>query len=101
MPRDSPIGNKRQSKSCETESLQGAKYIIIKCGNFVCAHDTESSQLEDQPERRLKDIVHLAELCVDLLQQNDEHHSEVYRALNLFGLEAMRSFVCCNFIRWI
>lgn len=27
--------------------------------------------------RKLDDLIHLAELCVDLLQQNEEHHSEV------------------------
>lgn len=27
--------------------------------------------------RKLDDLIHLAELCVDLLQQNEEHHAEV------------------------
>lgn len=28
--------------------------------------------------RKLDDLIHLAELCVDLLQQNEEHHAEVW-----------------------
>ena len=29
------------------------------------------------PSKKLEDLIHLAEICVDLLQQNDEHYSEV------------------------
>lgn len=29
------------------------------------------------PGKKLEDLIHLAELCVDLLQQNEEHYSEV------------------------
>ena len=31
------------------------------------------------PSKRLEDLIHLAELCVDLLQQNNEHYAEVMR----------------------
>lgn len=30
------------------------------------------------PAKKLEDLIHLAELCVDLLQQNDEHYAEVH-----------------------
>nr|XP_034836731.1 calcium-dependent secretion activator isoform X2 [Maniola hyperantus] len=30
------------------------------------------------PAKKLEDLIHLAELCVDLLQQNEEHYAEVY-----------------------
>ncbi|XP_076068686.1 calcium-dependent secretion activator 1 isoform X6 [Oratosquilla oratoria] len=30
------------------------------------------------PSRKLEDLIHLAELCVDLLQQNEEHHAEAF-----------------------
>lgn len=30
------------------------------------------------PAKKLEDLIHLAELCVDLLQQNDEHYAEVF-----------------------
>ena len=29
------------------------------------------------PSKKLEDLIHLAEICVDLLQQNEEHYSEV------------------------
>jgi hypothetical protein len=29
------------------------------------------------PKKKIEDLIHLAELCIDLLQQNEEHHSEV------------------------
>lgn len=29
------------------------------------------------PSRRLEELIHLAELCVDLLQQNEDHYAEV------------------------
>ena len=29
------------------------------------------------PGKKLEDLIHLAELCVDLLQQNEEHYAEV------------------------
>uniref|UniRef100_A0A8C5HD94 Calcium dependent secretion activator 2 n=1 Tax=Gouania willdenowi TaxID=441366 RepID=A0A8C5HD94_GOUWI len=34
------------------------------------------------PEKRLEDLTRLGELCIEVLQQNDEHHSEVFL---LFG----------------
>lgn len=30
------------------------------------------------PTRKLEDLIHLAELCVDLLQQNEEHYAEAF-----------------------
>ena len=30
-------------------------------------------------EKKMEDIVHLAELCIEVLQQNEEHHAEVSR----------------------
>lgn len=32
---------------------------------------------ETTPKKKIEDLIHLAELCIDLLQQNEEHHSEV------------------------
>ena len=29
------------------------------------------------PMKKLEDLIHLAELCVDLLQQNEENYAEV------------------------
>lgn len=43
--------------------------------------DTEDLSGENSVSagRKLDDLIHLAELCVDLLQQNEEHHAEVWR----------------------
>ncbi|CAN8025170.1 unnamed protein product [Ixodes persulcatus] len=51
--------------------------------------DQASQELQDQeyhssldiqtsPGKRLEELIHLAELCVDLLQQNNEHYSEAF-----------------------
>lgn len=29
------------------------------------------------PSVKLEEVIHLAELCIEVLQQNEEHHSEV------------------------
>ncbi|XP_040199666.1 calcium-dependent secretion activator 2 isoform X15 [Rana temporaria] len=31
---------------------------------------------QDDPSKKLRDVIHLAELCIEVLQQNEEHHSE-------------------------
>uniref|UniRef100_A0A3Q2PXH4 Calcium dependent secretion activator 2 n=1 Tax=Fundulus heteroclitus TaxID=8078 RepID=A0A3Q2PXH4_FUNHE len=33
---------------------------------------------EEVPEKRLEDTLRLGELCIEVLQQNDEHHSEAF-----------------------
>lgn len=38
------------------------------------------------PNKKLEDLIHLAELCVDLLQQNEEHYAEV-RHFFIFSAE--------------
>lgn len=40
------------------------------------------------PAKKLEDLIHLAELCVDLLQQNEEHYAEVmYKKIYLIPEE--------------
>lgn len=39
--------------------------------------DDLSGEVCVPPSKKLEDLIHLAELCVDLLQQNGEHYSEV------------------------
>ncbi|NXE21824.1 CAPS2 protein, partial [Ardeotis kori] len=43
---------------------------------------TEYAKIEETmnqatPARKLEEVLHLAELCIEVLQQNEEHHSEV------------------------
>lgn len=35
------------------------------------------------PSKKLNDLIRLAELCVDLLQQNEEHYAEVSYVLKV------------------
>ena len=49
------------------------------------ADDLSGEQPGVPPMKKLEDLIHLAELCVDLLQQNEEHYAEVGFALLLFG----------------
>lgn len=39
--------------------------------------DERTGEVIVSPQKKLEDLVHLAELCVDLLQQNEEHYAEV------------------------
>jgi len=39
--------------------------------------DLSGEQPGVPPMKKLEDLIHLAELCVDLLQQNEEHYAEV------------------------
>ena len=34
------------------------------------------------PARKLEEVLHLAELCIEVLQQNEEHHAEVTTCFN-------------------
>ncbi|KAM9312568.1 calcium-dependent secretion activator 2 isoform 3-T3 [Gastrophryne carolinensis] len=38
----------------------------------------EESMNHDDASRKLHDVIHLAELCIEVLQQNEEHHSEAF-----------------------
>lgn len=50
--------------------------VSVKCSLFLSPADC--SQVP--PEKRLEDMMRLGELCMEVLQQNDEHHSEVEHA---------------------
>ncbi|XP_066447944.1 calcium-dependent secretion activator 2 isoform X6 [Eleutherodactylus coqui] len=38
----------------------------------------EETMVQDDPSKKLRDVIHLAELCIEVLQQNEEHHSEAF-----------------------
>lgn len=48
--------------------------IFYPIGN--CADDLRGEVIVP-PSKKLEDLIHLTELCVDLLQQNEEHYAEV------------------------
>uniref|UniRef100_A0A673NC50 Calcium-dependent secretion activator 2-like n=1 Tax=Sinocyclocheilus rhinocerous TaxID=307959 RepID=A0A673NC50_9TELE len=39
---------------------------------------TQTMNIQPSPEKRLEDMIRLGELCMEVLQQNDEHHSEAF-----------------------
>lgn len=43
---------------------------------FMCVDDLSGENVVP-PSKKLEDLIHLADLCVDLLQQNEEHYAEV------------------------
>lgn len=54
--------------------------------------------------KKLEDLIHLAELCVDLLQQNEEHYAEVRKrvfmlsCLSFLPLPLYSHFQCGFFV---
>ncbi|XP_028815095.1 calcium-dependent secretion activator 2 isoform X5 [Denticeps clupeoides] len=64
--------------------LEDMKKLVQKCLEKAALINysqlTEYAQIkvdpQTPPEKRLEDIMRLGELCIEVLQQNDEHHSE-------------------------
>ncbi|KAM3870352.1 calcium-dependent secretion activator 2-like isoform 2-T2 [Diretmus argenteus] len=46
------------------------------------------------PEKRLEDMMRLGELCIEVLQQNDEHHSEAFSWWPEVMAEHAETFMC-------
>ena len=38
---------------------------------------TDTYNEDVDPKKKLDDLIHLAELCIEVLQQNEEYHAEV------------------------
>lgn len=47
------------------------------------------------PSKKLEDLIHLAELCVDLLQQNEEHYAEVSVSKRIFVTNSKLALKFC------
>jgi hypothetical protein len=50
---------------------------LTNCVFVQLIADDLSGDVMVAPSKKLEDLIHLAELCVDLLQQNEEHYAEV------------------------
>lgn len=59
---------------CE-ETLSCRIISIQSCDGFI-VEDLRGETMVS-PSKKLEDLIRLAELCVDLLQQNEEHYAEV------------------------
>lgn len=53
------------------------KYYFSHFIYVIFAIDDLRGEVIVPPAKKLEDLIHLAELCVDLLQQNEEHYAEV------------------------
>ncbi|BES90668.1 DUF1041 [Nesidiocoris tenuis] len=53
--------------------------VIAEGGGDVPVQDELTGEpIGASPSKKLDDLIHLAELCVDLLQQNEEHYAEAF-----------------------
>nr|CAD7587650.1 unnamed protein product [Timema genevievae] len=85
-----------------------AVYALLVWFDLLCFKSLQqlandlSGEVIIAPGKKLEDLIHLAELCVDLLQQNEEHYAEkkwllkvlsLFRIENLLGLSLKRSLM--------
>lgn len=67
-----------------SNSTPWSHHYILDClafyfqGNIImtCFFAIETMN-QATPARKLEEVLHLAELCIEVLQQNEEHHAEV------------------------
>ncbi|XP_067855902.1 calcium-dependent secretion activator 2 isoform X1 [Heptranchias perlo] len=66
---------------------EDVKKVVRKCLEKAAlinySHLSEYAKIEETlsqgtPARRLEDVIRLAELCIEVLQQNEDHHSEAF-----------------------
>uniref|UniRef100_A0A672MDB1 Calcium dependent secretion activator 2 n=1 Tax=Sinocyclocheilus grahami TaxID=75366 RepID=A0A672MDB1_SINGR len=54
------------------------KAALINYSQLTEYAQIEADSGQASPEKRLEDMIRLGELCMEVLQQNDEHHSEAF-----------------------
>lgn len=52
------------------------------------------------PARKLEEVLHLAELCIEVLQQNEEHHAEVMTCFNCHRCTQCFAIVGTTLKKW-
>uniref|UniRef100_UPI00398EECBA calcium-dependent secretion activator 2 isoform X4 n=1 Tax=Pristiophorus japonicus TaxID=55135 RepID=UPI00398EECBA len=66
---------------------EDVKKVVRKCLEKAAlinySHLSDYAKIEEMlnqgtPAKRLEDVIRLAELCIEVLQQNEEHHSEAF-----------------------
>uniref|UniRef100_A0A4W6DU14 Calcium dependent secretion activator 2 n=1 Tax=Lates calcarifer TaxID=8187 RepID=A0A4W6DU14_LATCA len=57
----------------------------INYGQLIEYAQIKGESLTAAPEKRLEDMMRLGELCIEVLQQNEEHHSEVLDFYSAFS----------------
>ncbi|KAH8269809.1 hypothetical protein KR018_011643 [Drosophila ironensis] len=62
------------------KSLETAAFVnYTRLSNKAKIEEDLRGEVLVPPSKKLEDLIHLAELCVDLLQQNEEHYGELRR----------------------
>ncbi|KPU74919.1 uncharacterized protein Dana_GF19004, isoform C [Drosophila ananassae] len=62
------------------KSLETAAFVnYTRLSNKAKIEEDLRGEVIVPPPKKLEDLIHLAELCVDLLQQNEEHYGELRR----------------------
>lgn len=54
------------------------KAALINYQQLTDYAQIEADSSQASPEKKLEDMIRLGELCMEVLQQNDEHHSEAF-----------------------
>ncbi|XP_065148100.1 calcium-dependent secretion activator 2 isoform X6 [Paramisgurnus dabryanus] len=54
------------------------KAALINYQQLTDYAQIEADSSQSSPEKKLEDMIRLGELCMEVLQQNDEHHSEAF-----------------------
>ncbi|XP_043069340.1 calcium-dependent secretion activator isoform X6 [Drosophila bipectinata] len=61
------------------KSLETAAFVnYTRLSNKAKIEEDLRGEINVPPPKKLEDLIHLAELCVDLLQQNEEHYGEAF-----------------------
>ena len=56
------------------------KYLEVIC---IYLNVAEAYREDLDSKKKLEDLIHLAELCIEVLQQNEEHHAEVLSMITM------------------
>ncbi|KAG7198307.1 hypothetical protein KM043_005710 [Ampulex compressa] len=80
MMKDSvtPVPQEEVKEMIKTCLETAALVNYTKLSAEAKIEDDLSGEVCVPPSKKLEDLIHLAELCVDLLQQNEEHYSEAF-----------------------
>uniref|UniRef100_A0A667XFE9 Calcium dependent secretion activator 2 n=1 Tax=Myripristis murdjan TaxID=586833 RepID=A0A667XFE9_9TELE len=68
---------KKLLQSCLEKAARINYTQLIEYAQIEVLKSQQCLEAQAAPEKRLEDMMRLGELCIEVLQQNDEHHSEV------------------------
>lgn len=65
--------------------MNGLRSVLFLVLEVVYNHD-------DSPRKKMDDLIHLAELCIELLQQDSEHYQEAFHMYHDLLIEHEETF---------